>query len=76
MKRDALYPIRVEMSTKIGQRIRELRDERGLRQDQMFGLDRSYMSDVERGKKMPSLTVLKVLSVGFKVSMAEMVETL
>jgi transcriptional regulator with XRE-family HTH domain len=65
-----------EMGVELGHRIRTLRKARRLSQGEMFGLDRSFVSDMERGAKMPSLPVLKVLSVGFEVPLAQLVEGL
>jgi transcriptional regulator with XRE-family HTH domain len=65
-----------EMGVELGRRIRTLRKLRRLSQREMFGLDRSFVSDMERGAKMPSLPVLKVLAVGFEVPLAQLVEGL
>ena len=37
-----------------------------------LGLDRSYISDVERGKKSMSLSYLETVAQGFKMSLAEL----
>lgn len=64
------------LCVELGQRLRTMRKQRKLTQKDMFGLDRSYISDIEGGRKMPSLQVLKVLSLGFGVPLASLVEGL
>jgi len=47
-----------------GQRVRELRKERGYSQEQfadLAGLDRSYMGHIERGEK--NITLLKIYQI-------------
>jgi transcriptional regulator with XRE-family HTH domain len=58
-----------------GERLRKLRKGRGWTQDEMadiLGLDRSYLADVERGKRNISILNLKVIADGFEVSMSQM----
>lgn len=43
-----------------------------LRMAVSFGIDRSYISDVERGKKSISLPLLEVISLGFKISLHDL----
>jgi transcriptional regulator with XRE-family HTH domain len=38
----------------------------------MLGIDRSYLSEIETGKKDPSLRVLKTIADGFKVSLSQL----
>ena len=48
-----------------GQRVRELRKERGYSQEHLAdlaGLDRSYMGHIERGEK--NITLLKIYQIG------------
>lgn len=37
-----------------------------------LGLDRSYLSEIETGKKDPSLTVLKAIADGFGLSLSNL----
>lgn len=60
---------------KVGDRVREIRVKRGLSQEELAhraGLDRSYMSGIERGVR--NLTVLKLQSVAraLKVPLREL----
>ena len=72
-----LYPN--DVSVKFGLRLRQLRRERKLTQTRMakvFGIDRSHISDIERGKGSINLMTLEVIALGFKVSLAELVSGL
>ncbi|WP_416443462.1 helix-turn-helix domain-containing protein [Leucobacter sp. HNU] len=60
--------------TAFGARVRELRTERGLSQEDLAnraGLDRTYVSGVERGVRNPTLDVIARLATAFAVSPAE-----
>lgn len=64
-----------DVSSRFGLRLRALRRERNLTQLRMaveFGIDRTFISDVERGRKSISLPTLEVLALGFKVSLSEL----
>lgn len=65
------------MSTDIrgtfGNRLRTLRKQRGWTQAEMadiLGLDRSYLAEVEAGKRNPCLLNLKVIADGLRVSLS------
>jgi transcriptional regulator with XRE-family HTH domain len=63
------------IAARFGLRIRKLRMKRGLSQVEMahrFGIDRSHISDLERGKKSVCLPMLEVLSKGFEISVSEL----
>ena len=56
----------------MGKRIRELRKARGWNQDdlaQHSGLGRTYISNVERGAKNPSLRSLEIFALGFDMTL-------
>lgn len=60
---------------KFGKRLYELRTERGLTQMQLavaVELDRSYISDLERGMKAPTLTTMRVIADVFQISISEL----
>ena len=62
-------------SAKFGRRLRELRRDRNwtqLRIADEFGIDRSFLSDVERGRKSISLPLLEVLAIGFGLSLSDL----
>lgn len=59
-----------------GSVLRDLRDARDLSQEALAleaGLDRTYISMLERGVKQPTLTTLFLLAKALRVSIAEMV---
>jgi transcriptional regulator with XRE-family HTH domain len=63
------------ISVRLGQRLRKLREKAGLSQVEMayrFGIDRGHISDLERGKKNICLPMLEVLSRGFEISISEL----
>jgi len=65
------------IATRFGQRVRKLRQKRGLSQVEMahrFGIDRGHISDLERGKKNVCLPMLEVLSKGFGISVSELMK--
>ena len=77
--REALRPInslpRMDVSSRFGLRLRQLRRDHNLTQLRMavdFGIDRTYISDVERGRKSISLPMLEVLALGFQLSLSEL----
>jgi transcriptional regulator with XRE-family HTH domain len=37
-----------------------------------FGIDRTFISDVERGRKSISLPIMEVMALGFKMSLSEL----
>ena len=52
-----------------------LRKAKGMTQLEMsveFGIDRSYISDIERGKKAISLPLLEVIALGFGMSISDL----
>ena len=58
----------------LGNRIRSLRRKNGWTQVEMadiLGVDRSYLSEIETGKKDPSLRVLKTIADGFRMSLSQ-----
>jgi len=65
----------VQVRRKIGERIRELRKERGLSQDvlgDISGLNRAHIGEVERGECNVTLRTLKTLADAFKVKIADL----
>jgi transcriptional regulator with XRE-family HTH domain len=61
-----------DIRARLGRRVQTLRKQRGWTQvelAELLGIDRSYLSEIETGKKDPSLTILKTLSDGFGLSL-------
>lgn len=59
----------------LGNRIRELRRETGLSQEDFAdkcGIDRSYMSGIERGVRNPTLEILWAISGGLGLDLSQL----
>jgi len=65
----------MDIGTRFGQKLRELRHTRGMTQIDaavMLGIDRSYLSEVERGKKGISLATLEIIALGFRLPLSDL----
>lgn len=63
----------------LGKRVRDLRRKSGWTQvelAELLGVDRSYLSEIETGKKDPSLRVLKTIADGFKMTLSQFLREL
>ena len=63
------------LQARFGERVRKLRKARGWSQEEMaerFGIDRAYVSHVERGTKNICLPTLDILAKGFEISLARL----
>jgi transcriptional regulator with XRE-family HTH domain len=63
--------------TKVGKRIRALRNETGLSQEDFAkkcDLDRTYISDVERGERNISIINLNKIAKTLKITLAQLLE--
>lgn len=64
-----------DLLVRLGDRIRKLRKKRGWTQVVMaekVGIDRSFLADVERGKRNVSILNLELMAKGLKVSLSEL----
>jgi transcriptional regulator with XRE-family HTH domain len=60
---------------RFGEKVRKLRVARGWTQEEMaerFGIDRAYLSHVERGTKNICLPTMDILAKGFDISLARL----
>jgi transcriptional regulator with XRE-family HTH domain len=67
-----------EEKAQLGARIRELRLRKGLSQEELAhasGLDRTYISSCERGKRNASLLTLYRIAAALRVEPAELLRT-
>lgn len=74
-RRPQNYFLPLDVSSRFGARLRQLRRDRNMTQLRMaveFGIDRTFISDVERGRKSISLPMLEVLALGFQLSLSEL----
>ena len=75
----AAYFLPKDVSSRFGRRLRELRRQRNLTQLRVavdFGIDRSFLSEVEHGKKAISLPFLEVIALGMNLSLSELLQDL
>jgi transcriptional regulator with XRE-family HTH domain len=64
-----------DLLTRLGDRIRKLRKARGWTQAEMaerVGIDRSFLADVERGKRNISILNLELIAHGFEISLSQL----
>ncbi|MBS1778256.1 MAG: helix-turn-helix transcriptional regulator [Bacteroidetes bacterium] len=64
----------MDIKDKVGQRIKELRHELGISQEALgnkAGVDRTYVTDVENGRRNVSVEILKKLVAALEVSIQE-----
>ncbi len=74
-RRPQNYFLPLDVSSRFGVRLRQLRRERHMTQLRLaveFGIDRTFISDVERGRKSISLPMLEVLALGFQLSLSDL----
>lgn len=67
-------PIRSPSHAAFGNAIREIRTQRGISQEALAdkcGLDRTYISGIERGERNPSLTNILKIAAALEVRAAE-----
>ncbi len=65
------------LQVKIGKRIRELRAAKGLSQEKLAELANihwSYISQLERGKRNPTILCLEKIAKAFGISLSELLE--
>ena len=67
------------ITERFGIKLRSLRTRRGWTQVEMaerLGIDRDYISDMERGKKNVCLPTLEILAKGFGLTIAQVLKGL
>jgi transcriptional regulator with XRE-family HTH domain len=65
--------------SKLGKRIRALRIEKGWSQVEMadlLAMNRGYLSELENGKRDPSLAILTTIADGLSISLSKLFEGL
>jgi transcriptional regulator with XRE-family HTH domain len=71
--------VSTSIALRFGKRLRELRKKRGWTQVRLaeeMGIDRSYISDMERGKKNVCLPTMEILAQGFEITLAQLMNGL
>jgi len=64
-----------DVASRFGRRVRELRRARSMTQVEVavhFGIDRTFISDVERGRKSVCLPTMEVFALGFGLSLSDL----
>lgn len=64
-----------DICVKFGKKLRKLRLERGWTQTDVavhLGMDRSFLSDLERGQREPCLRTLELIAQGFEMSLPQL----
>jgi transcriptional regulator with XRE-family HTH domain len=64
-----------DLLTQLGKRIKRLRQSRGWTQVVMaerIGIDRSFLADVERGKRNISILNLHLIAAGLNISLSKL----
>lgn len=64
-----------DLLIRLGVRVRKLRKKRGWTQVEMaekVGIDRSFLADVERGKRNISILNLHAIAIGLQVSLSKL----
>ncbi|MFQ5684906.1 MAG: helix-turn-helix domain-containing protein [Candidatus Binatia bacterium] len=63
------------IARRLGGRVRELRQRKGLSQEEFadrVGIDRTYISGIERGVRNPTIAVLQRVAAALEVSLSEL----
>lgn len=66
---------RTSFNQKLGKRVRDLRKAKGWTQEKLeehSGMDRTYISDIERGVRNPSVKSLEKLAKALKVRVSDL----
>jgi transcriptional regulator with XRE-family HTH domain len=67
----------VDIRHRLGRNVRRLREEHGWSQEDYAdraGIHRTYVSDIERGKRNPTVSVVERLSVPLGVSAGQLLD--
>jgi len=67
----------VDIRTRLGQNVRRLREEKGWSQEAYAheaGIHRTYVSDIERGARNPTITVVEKLAKPLGVGAASLLD--
>jgi transcriptional regulator with XRE-family HTH domain len=67
----------VDIRVRLGQNVRKLREAKGWSQEDYAdraGIHRTYVSDIERGKRNPTVTVVEKLAAPFGVSPSQLID--
>jgi transcriptional regulator with XRE-family HTH domain len=69
--------VKADLLEKFGHRVRELREKQRLSQEgfaEQVGLDRTYISGIERGVRNPTLSTIQRLAEGFGIPIEKLMK--
>lgn len=67
----------MDIKRKFGEKVRQLRLAKKLSQEALAlesGIDRTYISDIEKGERNVSITIIEKLAIALNVSISSMFE--
>lgn len=67
----------MDITTRLGKNIRRLREEQGWSQEDYAdraGIHRTYVSDIERGRRNPTITVVEKLAQPFGIAAGRLLD--
>ena len=67
----------MDIRQRLGRNVRRLREEKGWSQEDFAdraGIHRTYVSDIERGQRNPTITVVEKLAKPFDVSSGKLLD--
>lgn len=76
-KRRPRFTAAVDIRKRLGRNLRRLREEKGWSQEtyaEEAGIHRTYVSDIERGARNPTILVLEKLAAPFGVTASQLLE--
>jgi transcriptional regulator with XRE-family HTH domain len=68
-----------DIRSRFGQRLKKLRKKTGMTQAELadkLGLDRSYVGEIEQGKRNPCLVNLEIIAQGFGITLGKLLSRL
>jgi transcriptional regulator with XRE-family HTH domain len=70
-----LQRVTQDVKARFGQRLKTLRKKKGWTQSELadkLGLDRSYLGEIEQGKRNPCLVNLEIIAQGFDMTLGQL----
>lgn len=69
--------LNVDIRKRLAKNLRRIRTEKGLSQEQLSfdaGIHRTFISDLERASRNPSIKIIDKLAVGLKVTVGQLLD--
>jgi transcriptional regulator with XRE-family HTH domain len=74
---DSFDSVKKDILKLLGRKVRDRRTKKGLSQEEfadLAGLDRTYVSGIERGVRNPTIRTLKTIADALDISVSELLE--